>query len=48
MKFLVVLLCVFAAANAVSFFDLVREEWKAFKVCLIFVYSFKIYIFVLF
>ncbi|CAG9133299.1 Cathepsin L [Plutella xylostella] len=31
MKSLAVLLCVVAAASAISFFDLVREEWTAFK-----------------
>ncbi|XP_063362564.1 cathepsin L [Cydia amplana] len=31
MKCVAVLLCVVAAASAVSFFDLVREEWNAYK-----------------
>ncbi len=31
MKSIVVLACLLAAANAVSFFDLVKEEWNAFK-----------------
>ncbi|CAH2046658.1 unnamed protein product, partial [Iphiclides podalirius] len=31
MRGLVVLLCVVATANAVSFFDLLKEEWNAFK-----------------
>lgn len=31
-KLLVVLFGLVAAANAVSFFDLVKEEWHAFKV----------------
>lgn len=31
-KLLIVFLGLFAAAQAVSFFDLVREEWRAFKV----------------
>ncbi|KAI8421371.1 hypothetical protein MSG28_009451 [Choristoneura fumiferana] len=31
MKCVAVLLCLVAAATAVSFFDLVREEWNAFK-----------------
>lgn len=34
MKCVAVLLCLVAAASAVSFFDLVREEWNAFKVSL--------------
>lgn len=31
-KLLVVFLGMLAAANAISFFDLVKEEWHAFKV----------------
>lgn len=31
-KLLIVLFGLVAAANAVSFFDLVKEEWNAFKV----------------
>lgn len=30
--FLVVFVGLLAAANALSFFDVVREDWKAFKV----------------
>jgi hypothetical protein len=32
MKFLVILLLIVAAAQAVSFFNLVLEEWETFKV----------------
>lgn len=32
MKVLIVLVGVIAAASAVSFFELVHEEWKSFKV----------------
>lgn len=32
MKYLVVALCAVAAVGAVSFFDLVKEEWNAYKV----------------
>lgn len=32
MKVLLVLVGVIAAASAVSFFELVHEEWKSFKV----------------
>jgi hypothetical protein len=32
MKVLLVLAALLAAANAVSFFDLVKEEWNSFKV----------------
>lgn len=31
-KFLVVFVGMLAAANAISFFDVVREEWQTFKV----------------
>lgn len=31
-KFLVVFVAMFAAANAISFFDVVKEEWNAYKV----------------
>lgn len=42
MKFLVVVFAFLAVANAVSFFDLVKEEWNSYKVInyfLIIVYS---------
>lgn len=32
MRFLLVLFGILAAANAISFFDLVQEEWTTFKV----------------
>lgn len=31
MKFLILFSCILAAASAVSFFDMVKEEWNAFK-----------------
>lgn len=38
MKILIVLFAVVAAASAISFFDVVKEEWHAFKVNIQFVF----------
>lgn len=45
MKFLVILFGILAAANAVSFFELVQEEWKSYKVIADFISLFLIWTF---
>lgn len=48
MKIFIVLFAIVAAASAISFFDVVKEEWHSFKVNICFFFNLKLFMMKLF